>query len=150
MRGESFEPGGCSACPTSAEAAATIAAPGPPAPPAGATGPSPAVEPGPMALESMPANDELPAAVAVVGAGAEGAVEGGASADWSAAMRATTVSMLTRVYSSGRGPTLRPSPARNSSQSPGPRSTRRGRPRDGQATIGYWRSESTPCEELFA
>src|SRR4051812_20919631 len=110
MRGESLEPGGCSAWPTSAEAAATIAAPGPPAPPSGAAELMPAVAPGPIALDSMPANDELPAAVAVVWTGAEGAVEGGASADWSAAMRAATVSMLTRVYSSGRGPTLRPRP----------------------------------------
>jgi hypothetical protein len=45
----------------------------------------------------MPANDELPPAVADVCMGAEGAGEGGASADWSAEMRATTVSMLTRV-----------------------------------------------------
>src|SRR4051794_201956 len=108
MRGESFEPGGCSACPTSPEAAATMAAPGPPAPaPAiGATGLRAPVAPGPIALDSMPANDEPPAALAVVWVGAEGAGEGGASADWSAAMRATTVSMLTRLYSSARGPTL--------------------------------------------
>jgi hypothetical protein len=47
----------------------------------------------------MPAKDELPAAGAVVAV--EGGGEGGASAVWIEAMRATTVSMLTPGYSSG-------------------------------------------------
>jgi hypothetical protein len=101
MRGESFEPGGCSACPTSADAAATIAAPGPPAPPTGAIGLAVPTAPGPIALVSMPAKDELPAA-GVVACEVEGAGEGGARADWIAAMRATTVSMLTPGTSSRR------------------------------------------------
>src|SRR4051812_41508595 len=111
MRGESFDPGGCSAWPTSPAAAATIAAPGPfPPAPIGATGLAVPAAPGPMAEVSMPANDEPPAAGAVVVGWAEGGGAGGANADWIAAMRATTVSMLTRVYSSGRGPTLRAGP----------------------------------------
>jgi hypothetical protein len=63
-----------------------------------------------MAELSMPENDEAPAAAGAVVDWAEGAGEGGAKADWIAAIRATTVSMLTGDYSSGRGPTLRPRP----------------------------------------
>src|SRR4051812_2746472 len=108
MRGESFDPGGCSACPTSPAAAATIAAPAPlPAPPIGAVGLAVPAAPGPMAELSMPEKDELPpAAGAVVVGWIEGAGAGGARADWIASMRATTVSMLTCVYSSGRAPAL--------------------------------------------
>src|SRR3954468_19791426 len=112
MRGESFEPGGWSACPTSPAAAATIAAPEPlPAPPIGVRGLAMPAAPGPIAEVSMPANDEVPAAAGAVVVGwAEGAGAGGANADWIAAMRATTVSMLPWVYSSGRAPTLRRAP----------------------------------------
>src|SRR3954469_4558063 len=58
IRGESFEPGGCSASPTSEAAAARIAEP-PPAP-AGATGASGLavpIAPGPIALVNMLEND---------------------------------------------------------------------------------------------
>src|SRR3954449_10839624 len=58
IRGESFEPGGCSACPTSPAAAATIRAPAPLAPAIGAVGLTAPTAPGPMAFVSMPANDE--------------------------------------------------------------------------------------------
>jgi hypothetical protein len=57
----------------------------------------PAVAPGPIALVSMPANDELPPVDTDGWAVLEGVGEGGASADWSTAMRAATVSMLTRM-----------------------------------------------------
>jgi hypothetical protein len=43
----------------------------------------------------MPANDELPPAAADWAAEGGGVGVGGAKADWSAAMRATTDSMLT-------------------------------------------------------
>ena len=52
--------------------------------------------PGPIALVSMPANDELPPAAAGV-AVFEGWAVGGARADCSTAMRATTDSILTKV-----------------------------------------------------
>jgi hypothetical protein len=58
-----------------------------------------------MALVSMPAKDELPAAEAVVWEDVEGGGAGGANADWSTAMRATTVSMLTRFIRRVRRPT---------------------------------------------
>src|ERR687883_199117 len=56
IRGESLEPGGCSACPTSPAAAATIRAPDPPAP-SGTTGLAAPTEPVPAALCSIPANE---------------------------------------------------------------------------------------------
>src|SRR4051794_25393133 len=136
MRGESFEPGGCSACPTSPAAAATIAAPAPlPAPPTGAAG---LAVPGPMAEVSMPANDELPAAAGAVVVGwAEGAGAGGARADWIASMRATTVSMLTPVYSSGRAPALSPRGSRGRDVTGPPRP---GPAKRGRTAGGRWRS----------
>src|SRR4051794_41961042 len=97
MRGESFDPGGCSAWPTSPAAAATIAAPVPDAPPIGATGLARPAAPGPMAEVSMPANDELPAAAGAVGGGwGEGAGAGGAKAGWVGAERGHPRSVLTQ------------------------------------------------------
>src|SRR4051812_29226900 len=90
IRGESFEPGGCSACPTSPAAAATMRAPAPP-PAIGAVGLTAPTAPGPTAFWSIPANElESPAAWA------GGACVGGANADSRAEMRARTASMLTR------------------------------------------------------
>src|SRR4051794_41914751 len=108
MRGESFEPGGCSACPTSPAAAVTIAAPAPlPAPPIGAVGLAVPAAPGPMAELSMPEKDELPpAAGAGVGGWVEGAGAGGGKGGWVAAVRAPPLFMLTFVFFSGRGPGL--------------------------------------------
>jgi hypothetical protein len=62
-------------------------------PATGAIGPEAPIAPGPIALVSMPANDELPPAVGVETE--EGACVGGARAVWSTAMRATTDSILT-------------------------------------------------------
>src|SRR3954447_26241379 len=92
IRGESFDPGGCSAWPTSPAAAATMAAPFPP-PAIGAVGLTVPTPPGPAALWSIPANDVpfAPAAICL-GAGA-----GGAKADSRAEMRARTTSRLTFV-----------------------------------------------------
>src|SRR5919202_2327406 len=53
IRGESFDPGGCSAWPTSPAAAATIRAPAPPAP-MGATGVAAPTETVPAALWRIP------------------------------------------------------------------------------------------------
>src|SRR3954447_21605550 len=79
MRGESFDPGGCSACPTSPAAAATMRAPVPLTPPIGAVGLAAPTAPGPMAFVSIPAKDELapPAAGARGGAGGGGGGVGG-------------------------------------------------------------------------
>src|ERR1700759_4399969 len=57
MRGELFEPGGCSVCPTSPAAAATIAEPVPDAPAIGATELVVPSAPGPMAPWSIPAKE---------------------------------------------------------------------------------------------
>src|SRR3954447_11457708 len=92
MRGESFEPGGCSAWPTSPDAAATMREPEPP-PAIGATGLAAPTEPVPAALWSIPAKEFALPGLAAVWAGAGGA--GGANAVSRAEMRARTASMLT-------------------------------------------------------
>src|SRR3954466_684399 len=92
IRGESFEPGGCSAWPTSPAAAATIAVPLPP-PAIGAVGLTVPTEPGPTAVWSIPANELPLAPPACLGAGGAG----GAKAVSRAEMRARTASKLTCV-----------------------------------------------------
>src|SRR5689334_10282508 len=91
MRGESLEPGGCSACPTSPSAACTIAW----APPAGATvhvGAAAAAAPGTFPLlPRTEANDEPPA-------GAGGVA--GSRPRWICSMRAMTA--WTLIYPDGR------------------------------------------------
>src|SRR4051794_5494477 len=99
IRGESFEPGGCSACPTSPAAAATMRAPAPAPPPAiGAVGLATPTAPGPTAFWSIPAN-EFPLVPVVAAGGCAGAL--GANADSSAAMRARAASMLTSTEGIG-------------------------------------------------
>src|SRR3954468_13399244 len=102
IRGESFEPGGCSACPTSPAAAATMRAPAPP-PAIGAVGLVAPTAPGPAAFWSIPANElESPCTP-----WAGGACAGGANADSRDEMRARTASMLTRLTSAALRPYLR-------------------------------------------
>src|SRR3954469_4092811 len=77
IRGESFEPGGCSAWPTSPAAAGTMRAPEPP-PATRATGLAAPTEPVPAALWSIPAKELAAPGFPCVCAGAGGA--GGANA----------------------------------------------------------------------
>src|SRR3954451_15262675 len=94
MRGELFEPGGCSVCPTSPAAAATIAEPVPDAPAIGATALVVPSAPGPMAPWSIPAKEFEFWGVVSTRGGA-----GGLKACWRACTRASTDSTDTCVGS---------------------------------------------------
>src|SRR5689334_15972397 len=117
MRGELFEPGGCSVCPTSPAAAATMAEPVPDAPATGAIGLVVPSAPGPMAPWSIPAK-ELGVWLVVAVSACGGA--GGLKACCRAWTRASTDSTDTLCASAGLARRFRAQKAEGAARRPPP------------------------------